>query len=103
MRAGGDVRPVDPATAAGRVLLTAFAWADQTDRLDRLRGALELAARVPADLRAEPATTTVARLGVEPGSWTVVWHSIMRQYLDEEQRAGLAAGIEALGAAATDS
>ena len=100
-RVGGDLAPVDPTTADGRLRLTAYVWPDQADRLSRLRGALTLAAEVPADLRAEPASATVDHMQVVPGTWTVLWHSIFRQYLDERQRVELADGVSALGATAT--
>ena len=45
----------------------------------------------------------MARITLADGSWTVLWHSIVRQYLDEQQRAAVADGIAALGAAATPS
>ena len=100
-RTGGDIAPVDPMTADGQLRLTAYVWPDQVDRLSRLRGAFEIAARVPADLRREPASATIARTQLAPGSWTVVWHSIFRQYLSDSQRTELAEGISALGATAT--
>ncbi len=102
-RTGGDVSPIDPVTPAGRLKLTAYVWADQVERFARLRGALDLAADVPADLRTEPASRTIARIGLEPGTWTVVWHSIMHQYLSTDEADALAAGIARLGAAADDS
>jgi hypothetical protein len=102
-RTGGDLAPVDPVSDDGRLLLCAYVWADQVDRLERLRGACELAAQVPADLRQEPASATVARLRPEPGTWTVLWHSIMRQYLDHEQARELSDSVAAIGTAATKS
>ena len=102
-RTGGDLAPVDPVGDKGRLMLSAYVWADQVDRLERLRGACELAAQIPADLRQEPASATIARIKPEPGTWTVLWHSIMRQYLDPEQIAEVAEGVAALGAAATES
>jgi hypothetical protein len=100
-RTGGDVDPIDPTAPAGRVRLTAYVWADQCDRLERLRSALALAAEVPADLRREPASATLARTALAAGSWTVLWHSVVRQYLDPGQRAALAGRVSELGAAAT--
>jgi hypothetical protein len=100
-RTGGDLDPVDPATPAGELTLTAYVWPDQAARLARLRGALALARAVPADLRRESATQTLARTTLAEGTWTVLWHSIFRQYLDPEQRAELAAGVAALASAAT--
>jgi hypothetical protein len=100
-RAGGDLAPIDPLTDQGRLTLTAYVWPDQADRLSRLRGAFGIAARVPAELRAESASATLARMRLVPGTWTVLWHSIFRQYLDDAQRAELADGVTGLGAAAT--
>jgi hypothetical protein len=100
-RTGGDVDPIDPASDAGRLTLTAFVWPDQGDRLSRLRSAIALAQEFPADVRREPASATLARTTVAEGSWTVLWHSIVRQYLDPGQRTVLADRVSALGAAAT--
>jgi hypothetical protein len=102
-RTGGDRAPIDPATGQGRLTLAAYVWADQADRMDRLRGALAVAAQVPADLRRELASDTLRRTTLAEGAWTVLWHSIVRQYLDDAQRAAVSEGIAALGAAATPS
>jgi hypothetical protein len=102
-RTGGDLAPVDPVSEQGRLLLLAYVWADQVDRLDRLRGACDLAARIPADLRREAAAETIAGLSLEPGTWTVLWHSIFQQYLDADQIRELADGVAGLGGTATES
>ena len=102
-RTGGDRAPIDPTAPEGRLALAAYVWADQTDRMERLRGALAIAAQVPADLREELASGTLRRTALADGTWTVVWHSIVRQYLDETQRSEVTASIAALGAAATSS
>jgi len=102
-RTGGDRAPLDPATDQGRLTLAAYVWADQADRMERLRGALAVAAQVPADLRQELASDTLRRTALAEGAWTVLWHSIVRQYLDDAQRAAVSEGIAALGAAATPS
>ena len=54
-RSGGDLHPIDPATADGRLRLMAYVWPDQEARMARLRSALALAAEVPAELRQETA------------------------------------------------
>lgn len=100
-RTGGDLEPIDPATPEGRLILTAYVWPDQAARLARLRGAIGLAAAIPAEVHRESATATLARTLLADGTWTVLWHSIFRQYLDTAQRAELAAGVAGLGAAAT--
>jgi hypothetical protein len=100
-RTGGDLAPIDPASPQGRLTLTAYVWPDQADRLARLRGAFAVAEQVPAELRAESATQTLARTELAEGTWTVLWHSIFRQYLNEAQRTELADGVATLGSAAT--
>jgi hypothetical protein len=102
-RTGGDLAPVDPASDEGRLLLLAYVWADQVERLDRLRGACDLAAQIPAEVRKESASETIARLRLESGAWTVLWHSIFQQYLDAGQLRELTDGVARLGATATDS
>ncbi len=100
-RIGGDLAPIDPVSAEGRLRLSAFVWADQVARFERLSGACELAAQIPADLRAEAADQTIAGIKLEPGTWTVLWHSIMRHYVSTEQADAIEAGIAALAQAAT--
>jgi hypothetical protein len=100
-RVGGDLSPVDPTTSVGQLRLTAYVWPDQADRISRLRGAFALAADVPAELRAESASATLDRTRLVEGTWTVLWHSIFRQYLSDRQRQELADGVAALGAIAT--
>jgi hypothetical protein len=102
-RTGGDIAPVDPLTEDGRLRLTAYVWPDQRQRLKRLRGAFLVAAQVAAELRAERASATLARTRLVAGTWTVLWHSIFRQYLDAAQREELADGVAALAVSATRS
>ena len=102
-RTGGDRTPIDPVSDRGRLALAAYVWPDQGDRRERLRGALAVAAQLPADLRQELASDTLRRTVLAEGTWTVLWHSIVRQYLDDEQRAAVTEGIARLGAAATPS
>jgi hypothetical protein len=102
-RIGVDIAPVDPATKDGQIRLTAYVWPDQLDRLERLRAALAVADAVPADLRAGDAVAAVQRLRLVDGTWTVLWHSVFRQYLTHERYRDLEAAIAALGDAATPS
>lgn len=102
-RAGCDVRVVDPSTTEGRTLLTAYVWPDQRARLERLRGALQVAASVPAEVRKESASTFVDRIEVSEGATTVLWHSVMWQYVAPDEQAALTRRIEALGASAGPS
>jgi hypothetical protein len=88
-REGCDAEPVDPTTDAGRLTLVSYVWPDQRERLATLSGALDVAARVPAPVeRARAADWLGRKLGERmTEAATVVFHSIVWQYLsDEEQR-----------------
>jgi hypothetical protein len=49
-RRGVDLNPVDATTEHGARLLQAFVWADQTERLERLRRAIEVLRTDPPEL-----------------------------------------------------
>ena len=74
-RSGCDARPVDPGSEEGRLTLTSYVWADQLERLARLRAALEVAAETDAEVeRAGAAQWIEARLAEPaPGAATVVF------------------------------
>jgi hypothetical protein len=101
-RLGSDVMPVDPTSPQGRLTLTSYVWPDQAGRLARLRGALEVAAEVPAEVRRQDAVSFVRDVRLEDDATTVIWHSVMWQYLDAADRGAVSDRIEELGAAATD-
>lgn len=100
-RWGGDLAPVDATTDEGRLLLSSYVWADDVARFDRLRAALDVARRVPAPVHRCGAADLVARLDVRPGVVTVLWHSVMWQYVGGPERAAVRAHLARLGAAAT--
>lgn len=100
-RVGCDVAPVDPTTPEGRLTLTAYVWPDQTERLARLAGALELADRIPAEVRAQDAATFVESIDLRAGQLTVLWHSVMWQYVPADQQARVRDHLAGLGARAT--
>jgi hypothetical protein len=101
-RVGGDLAPIDPTGADGQLRLTAYVWPDQLDRLARLRGALTLASTVPATLRQERAIDTAMSLDLADDTWTVLWHSVMLQYLTPEERDQVADRFGEVGGSATD-
>jgi hypothetical protein len=101
-RVGSDVMPVDARTTQGRLVLAAYVWPDQTHRLDRLRGALDLAQHTPVEVRREGAARFVDDIDLHRGATTVLWHSVMWQYLDRAEQDAVTARIEALGAEATE-
>ena len=102
-RVGSDVMPVDVGTTEGRLTLTAYVWPDQTVRLERLRGAFALAARTPVEVRRQDAVSFAEAIELRDGTTTVLWHSVMWQYLSRADQDALTARIEALGAAATET
>ena len=104
-RHGCDPRPIDVTTDAGRLAVTASVWADQPHRFERLRGALGIAGRIPVDLVQAPAGEWLpARLAEDPaGAATVVYHSVVMQYVPEAERSDVVAALRAAGEAASDS
>lgn len=99
-RHGYDIAPLDATGRDGELTLLSYVWPDQPERLDRLRGAINISRRVPAALQRRNAVDAVAGLGVTAGTLTVLWHSIMWQYLSADDQAAVLAGIDALGARA---
>ncbi|MDE0776219.1 MAG: DUF2332 domain-containing protein [Nocardioides sp.] len=100
-RVATDVLPVDLTTTEGRLALTAYVWPDQAARHERLRGALAAVARTPVPVRRAGAREVVDTLELSEGCLTVLWHSVMWQYLDRSEQEAVRAGIDRLGAAAT--
>ncbi|WP_083955966.1 DUF2332 domain-containing protein [Tersicoccus phoenicis] len=100
-RVGGDLNPIDAATDEGALRLMSFVWPDQSARMGRLRGAIDVAHRVPARLERVSALPFIE--GIEPraGSLTVLWHSVMWQYIEPQEAANSAAAIDRIGARAT--
>ena len=102
-RLGSDVAPVDASTTEGRLVLTAYVWPDQRVRLERLRAALRVAAGLAVEIRRQDAVSFLQELRLREGTTTVLWHSVMWQYLTPEDRIRAATRIEALGDEATPS
>lgn len=102
-RRGCDASPIDPASEEGRLTLLSYVWADQPARLERLRAALALAAEVPAavDRAAAPGWVRERLAEPAPGAATVVFHSVVMQYLTPEERDEFEAAVAAAGAAAS--
>jgi hypothetical protein len=103
-RRGCDVDPIDAGSDEGRITLLSYVWPDQGERFERMSAALEIAAEVPATVDRADA---VDWLGVQlaattPSVTTVVYHSIMWQYLSDETQAVTTAVIETAGAQATE-
>ena len=100
-RVGSDIAPVNPLSEEGALTLTSYVWPDMSARLQRLRGALEVAREVPADVRREDALSFLRNLELAEEHVTVVWHSVMWQYLAPDEQTAGDELIAALGAKAT--
>ncbi|MFL5883638.1 MAG: DUF2332 domain-containing protein [Thermoleophilaceae bacterium] len=98
-RRGCDLSPVDPTTDEGRVTLLSYVWPDQHQRVTNLRGALDVARDVPATVDRAEATEWVSRelASLPSGVVSVVFHSIVMQYLSEEERGEFAAAVASAG------
>ncbi|PYT27322.1 MAG: hypothetical protein DMG58_20555, partial [Acidobacteria bacterium] len=87
-RAGWDPNPLDPNLPETELTLASFVWPDQVARFHRLRDALAIARRVPARVDAAGAVDWLeAQLSmIVPAAATVVFHSIVMDYLPVEER-----------------
>lgn len=103
-RAGCDAAPLDPRSPDDRLTLTSFIWADQPERIERLKGAMDVAARVPAAVeRADAVEWTAAQLGrLHPGAVTILFHSFFVRFLEPDERDRLASVIAEAGRGASD-
>jgi hypothetical protein len=102
-RRGCDRHPIDVRSDDGRLWLLAYVWPDQTARFELLRTALDLArdappavdeAEIPEWLETQLAEST-------PGLATVVFHSIVWQYLTAKEKAAVEATLHEAGRRAT--
>lgn len=104
-RRGCDRRPLDPISEEGRLTLLSFVWADQAERLQRLRAALEAAQETPLAVERAGAADWIAERLAErrEGVVTVVFHSIVMQYLPEAERREFERRVEDAGRRASES
>jgi len=88
-RAACDLDPVDVTDPSGVLHLSSFVWPDQLERLRRLRDAIRLAQLDPVTVqRAGGADWLKHQLArPRPGMLTVVWHSVVWQYVPASERA----------------
>ena len=97
-RLGCDPDPLDPSSTQDRLTLTSYVWPDQVDRFERLRGALQVAAAVPERVERLGGGAFLEReLQPRDGVATVVWHSVVWQYVPPDERSRITRAIEAAG------
>ena len=104
-RSACDMTPVELEDPAQRLRLRAYVWADQRERLSRLESAIGLArAYGPRVDRGDAADWVRVKLK-EPvkASATVLYHSIMWQYLPSQSQADISAALQRAGDRATDA
>jgi hypothetical protein len=100
-RSGTDIAPLDPTAPVDRLRLLSYVWPDQVERFNRLDAAIEVARRVPVAVEACDAVTAVRRLEPVEGHWTVLWHSVMWQYLEPTDQDAINRQFALLGESAT--
>lgn len=102
-RHGCDASPIEPTTAEGRLTLLAYIWPDQAERIARMEAALKVASELPVQVDREPVAPWTKRMLSEPtpGKATVLYHSIVSQYLSDEERDIFHANVQAAGEQAT--
>jgi hypothetical protein len=100
-RGGSDTHPIDVTTEDGRLTLTSYVWPDMAQRHERLAGAIRLARSRPVAVESADAASYVEGLEARPGTLTVLWHSVMWQYVPAEQQQRVTRRLAELGGAAT--
>ena len=93
---GCDAQPLDPRSAADQLTLRSAVWADQPGRLKALDAALAIAAAHPPCVERAELTDWIAGLSPQDGTATVVFHSVVEQYLAPPARERLAAEMARL-------
>jgi hypothetical protein len=98
-RRGCDLAPVDVAKPDGKLTLESYVWAEHVDRLHLLRSAFQVAVRVPAVIEQADALDWLEHelLAPRSGVDTVVFHSIVMQFLSSSGRARMRQILEQAG------
>ena len=101
-RRGCDRSPIDPTTDDGRLTLLSFVWPDQRHRIAQLKAAIAIARDLPVTVERADAVGWLERQLADrrPGLATVVYHSIVMQYLPREDRPRVGEVLGETGAAA---
>ena len=101
-RAGCDMAPIDPSCDDGRLTLQSYVWPDEPARLARVAQAAQVAARHPIVIeRFSAAAWLDTQLAQpRPDVLTVVWQSVVNQYLDAGERAAIRSAVARAAAGA---
>ncbi len=101
---GCDPFPIDVSRPSERLRLLSFVWPDQSARLDRLRRAIDIALEYPPRVDRAEAGPWLASFDASPrhdGEATVVYHSIVWQYLSPDNRQSLIRSLDHLASKST--
>ena len=98
-RAGCDREPIDPASPEGLLELRSYIWPDEPERLARVMQAAAVAERHGVTVeRRSAAAWLAARLDdARPGVLTVIWQSVVNQYLEEAERDAIRSAFAGAG------
>jgi hypothetical protein len=101
---GCDVAPIDLTDPAQAQRLKAYVWPEQAFRFARLEAAIAAARQRPPDLVQMNAADFIEQQLAQPqapGTTRVLMHSIVWQYVPEDQQARVTAAMESAGKRAT--
>lgn len=104
-RAGCDMAPVDLGRQEDRLRLRSYVWTDQPERLARIDAAIGVAREVEVMVeRADAGAWVTDRLAAPtPGQATVLFHSIMWQYMARATQVAVREAVDQAGARATEA
>lgn len=102
-RRGCDPNPMDPTTEDGALRLKSFVFADSRAEFQQLEEAIEVCRRVPAEIdEADGGDWLPQQLArCRPGAATVIYHSLVIDYLTEASLARMGEAIQRAAAAAS--
>ncbi|MFN2100167.1 DUF2332 domain-containing protein [Altererythrobacter sp. MF3-039] len=101
---GCDVHPVDLTDPQQALRLKGYIWPEATERFARMEGAIVAAHEQKPEIAKLDAASFVDQVLAAPplsGETTVIMHSVVWQYVPEDQRLAIAGAIEAAGAGRT--
>jgi hypothetical protein len=102
-RRGVDPFPIDLSNEDEELRLLSFIWPDQRERFERVKAAIQIAKEFPPLLdRGSADTWVAAQLARERPQATVIFHSIVWQYMGREVQHGLRNALQQAGASATE-
>ena len=100
-RSGCDLNPIDVTIGDQALRLQSYVWADQADRLERVKAAIAIAQANPPKLDAMDAADWVEQMCAAPvadGQCRVLMHSIALQYMPDAVQDRITAAMETAGA-----